>query len=210
MANGTRTCSIEGCGRPFLAREMCSTHYSRWRKQGGQPRPKAFISRTERRCSKCEAVKHPSEFYSSGGWCAECHRAHSRRNYVPTRLPLPACYCVECGEKFRPFRRTDITCTRNCADQRARRFGRLESNLTRAMRRLVQVEVVSSEVVFDRDDWICQICHEDIPRDSSWPDALSASLDHILPLSRGGEHSYVNCQASHLGCNRSKGAKVVG
>ena len=32
MAN--RTCSIEGCDRPTLARGWCSTHYTRWRKHG--------------------------------------------------------------------------------------------------------------------------------------------------------------------------------
>lgn len=210
MANATRICSIENCEKPFLAREMCSTHYSRWRSAGGVPRSKAWISPSERRCSKCGEVKHPTEFYSDrGGWCAACQRTHKRANYVAVNVPLPACYCVECGAKHRPRRRTDITCSPECSEMRGRRFMRIDSPLSRAMRRRAQVEVVDPAIVFDRDDWICQICHTDIPREASWPAPLSASMDHIVPLARGGEHSYANCQASHLDCNRKKGVKTA-
>lgn len=201
-------CSVPECEKTVLARAMCGTHYSRWHKAGGKVRPKAHISATERRCSKCELVKHPAEFYSSGsGWCAECHRARGRDAYVRVVVPLPACYCVECGEKYRPSRRTDITCSKGCAETRRRRFARIESPVYRALRSQATVEAVDPAIVFDRDDWICQICHRDIPLAAKWPEPLSATMDHIKPLSRGGEHSYANCQASHLTCNASKGAK---
>ncbi|QWY84598.1 HNH endonuclease [Microbacterium phage Footloose] len=192
----------------MLARALCSTHYSRWRRAGGQVRPKAWISDTERRCSKCEVVKHPAEFYSAkGGWCSSCQRDHGRRKYTKVLVPLPACYCVECGERYSPRRRTDIICSRACAETRRRRFQRIESPVYRALRAEATVEVVDPAIVFERDDWICQLCHEDIPRSAVWPDPLSATMDHIKPLSRGGEHSYANCQASHFTCNASKGAK---
>jgi 5-methylcytosine-specific restriction endonuclease McrA len=90
---------------------------------------------------------------------------------------------------------------------RRRRFQRIESPVTRALRKLATVEVVDPAIVFDRDDWICQLCHTDIPKDAVWPDVMSAAMDHIKPISAGGDHSYANCQASHLRCNASKGAK---
>jgi hypothetical protein len=204
------TCTLDNCERPVLARGMCSTHYSRWHKRGGQVRPKAFISDTERRCPRCTQVKHPAEFYSnSASWCADCEKSNKRSEYVVTNLPLPACYCIECGVKFRPFRRTSYTCSTACGEMRRRRFQRIESGVTRALRKMVQVEVVDPAIVFDRDDWICQLCHSDIPRDAVWPDVMSASLDHIKPISLGGDHSYANCQASHFTCNASKGARYT-
>lgn len=39
-------------------------------------------------------------------------------------------------------------------------------------------------------------------------DPMMVSLEHIIPLSRGGEHSYANTALSHLRCNLSKGAKM--
>jgi 5-methylcytosine-specific restriction endonuclease McrA len=31
-------------------------------------------------------------------------------------------------------------------------------------------------------------------------------IDHVIPLARGGEHSYANAQAAHGPCNMRKGA----
>lgn len=33
---------------------------------------------------------------------------------------------------------------------------------------------------------------------------LRAQVDHIIPLSKGGEHSYANCQITHASCNAQK------
>lgn len=35
------------------------------------------------------------------------------------------------------------------------------------------------------------------------------TLDHIVPLSKGGEDSYDNTQATHYRCNKKKGNKHV-
>lgn len=66
----------------------------------------------------------------------------------------------------------------------------------------------------DRDDvaeqakWICGLCDSSVDRTLAWPDPLSASLDHILPLAAGGLHRLDNVQLAHLGCNMSKGARI--
>jgi len=69
----------------------------------------------------------------------------------------------------------------------------------RRARKLGQfVERVYKSIVFDRDGGLCGICQEAVdPQD--W------HLDHIKPLSRGGEHSYKNTQVSHPVCNMRKG-----
>lgn len=38
---------------------------------------------------------------------------------------------------------------------------------------------------------------------------MSASVDHIVPLSRGGEHSMNNVQCAHLSCNCSKSDQTI-
>ncbi|WP_420811833.1 HNH endonuclease [Kutzneria albida] len=48
---------------------------------------------------------------------------------------------------------------------------------------------------------MCGLCNEHIDYTLSWPNPGSPSLDHIVPLSRGGSHTYENVQAAHLGCN---------
>jgi hypothetical protein len=38
------------------------------------------------------------------------------------------------------------------------------------------------------------------------PDRMSVSLDHVVPLSRGGSHSWENVRCAHLSCNVAKGS----
>lgn len=62
--------------------------------------------------------------------------------------------------------------------------------------------------VFDRDGWRCGLCGETIDSQLRWPDPWSASLDHVLPLAAGGQHTRHNTQAAHLQCNIRKGART--
>ena len=72
------------------------------------------------------------------------------------------------------------------------------------------IEPVQRLVVAERFDWICQLCGQSIDPnathrldDGSYnPEYLH--VDHIVPLSKGGDHSYDNCQPSHAWCNWSK------
>lgn len=68
---------------------------------------------------------------------------------------------------------------------------------------------VSRAAVFRRSAWVCQLCQEPVDRLRKFPDPGSASLDHVVPLSRGGHHVLANCQLAHLGCNSSKGAREM-
>lgn len=65
-------------------------------------------------------------------------------------------------------------------------------------------EDIDRRAVFERDDWTCNICGGPIPQDAVYPDPLSAQLDHVIPLSLGGDHSYDNAAASHMRCNLTK------
>ena len=79
----------------------------------------------------------------------------------------------------------------------------------RARMRGAYVEDVRLDVVAARDGYVCGICKDPVDRSICWPDPFSSSLDHVMPLARGGTHSYDNCQLAHLRCNTSKGARVA-
>lgn len=55
-----------------------------------------------------------------------------------------------------------------------------------------------------RDGRDCGICGRRIPA-VAYPDMDSASIDHIVPISRGGEHALSNVRATHLRCNIARG-----
>lgn len=70
-------------------------------------------------------------------------------------------------------------------------------------------ERVNRLEVFERDEWACAICNTQVDPTLSYPDPMSASLDHRIPLAKGGEHTYNNSQCTHLFCNESKGARLI-
>jgi len=79
----------------------------------------------------------------------------------------------------------------------------------RATLRDAESELFDPREVFDRDEWTCGLCFEDVDPALVYPDPRSASLDHIQPLARGGSHTRENTQLAHLLCNTVKGARVA-
>lgn len=68
----------------------------------------------------------------------------------------------------------------------------------RARKRNQFVEPVDPQIVWERDEGVCGLCGK--PADyADW------HMDHVVPLARGGEHSYANTQVSHPACNLEKG-----
>lgn len=63
--------------------------------------------------------------------------------------------------------------------------------------------------VLERDGFICQLCTDPIDMALKHPDPMSATLDHVVPLARGGVHSLTNSQAAHRICNMRKWANVA-
>jgi 5-methylcytosine-specific restriction endonuclease McrA len=58
--------------------------------------------------------------------------------------------------------------------------------------------------IFERDNWMCGICGYWIDPQYRFPDHRAATVDHIVPLSCGGTHTFENCQAAHRRCNEAK------
>jgi 5-methylcytosine-specific restriction endonuclease McrA len=61
----------------------------------------------------------------------------------------------------------------------------------------VYVERVARLVVLELHDGVCGVCGEDV-------DPFDYHVDHVDPISEGGEHSYANTQPTHPACNRRK------
>lgn len=72
------------------------------------------------------------------------------------------------------------------------------------------IEVVYPwRVLFSRG-FNCGICGGLISLDAPRNEPLGLVFDHIVPVSKGGSHTYSNIQPAHFSCNSQKGAKVDG
>lgn len=138
------------------------------------------------------------------------HTGNRRRVYTPkTYEPIP---CNYCGKIFTPPR-FGTGGPRTCCSPEHQREYRMEriwasNHRRREIMTAPDAEKFLFKDIFERDKWVCQLCNEPVDRDAKYPDPLSRSLDHILPLSRGGRHKESNAQLAHLGCNISKGNRV--
>ena len=57
---------------------------------------------------------------------------------------------------------------------------------------------------------VCGICGRPVDFDKKFPDPWSATIDHIIPVSKGGAPaSLENMQLAHSFCNRQKSTKLV-
>ncbi len=120
--------------------------------------------------------------------------------------------CENCRDAFAWNRRLDNSTWGHAKREWEKNQRKLASitgsNNRRARMKEAFVENVVAARVFRRDKWICGICGTAVSQLNDRNLIDIASLDHIIPISKGGEHSYANTQLAHLSCNLSKGAKT--
>lgn len=86
----------------------------------------------------------------------------------------------------------------NMAERRADRIG--------AHR--VQFEKNRKKIIASQD--VCGICGKPVDKTLRPPHPLSPTVDHIIPVSRGGHPSDIsNLQLAHRCCNREKSNKMI-
>jgi 5-methylcytosine-specific restriction endonuclease McrA len=128
-------------------------------------------------------------------------RERDRRAYDPEKA----------SEQHRRWRESDPVRLEQLRERNRRwyadnpEYSRRKNQNRRALRLEAFVEDVDRVVVFERDNWTCQICGIVCPEDAVWPAADFPTLDHIVALTKGGEHSYANSQTLCYRCNSRKG-----
>ena len=155
--------------------------------------------------------------------CRPCRRAATAASYETT--------CADCGETFTPppnsasRARPRKYCSRACASRvnlelaranrpplkdpaEKKRAMRARTALKRARRRTTQVEPVIPSIVFERDGWRCHLCGKKCRTDVDGRHPQGATIDHLIPLSKCGPHTYVNIATAHRACNVSKGNRA--
>lgn len=132
------------------------------------------------------------------------------RNKTYIRCSAPECKKARHRDRAREFqRRARAEYAARGESYRARwGWASYGSSRRRAMVNSPDADVITRGALGDRDGWNCGLCARPVDPSVSYPDPLSASVDHVLPLSRGGTHTWGNVQIAHNRCNVSKKANV--
>jgi 5-methylcytosine-specific restriction endonuclease McrA len=125
-------------------------------------------------------------------------KAHIRHR---ESCPIVTHACKECNVIFEGTMKRRF-CTQLCSDGYHRRIRKKKE---RARMRILKVDNVDPIKVFEKHNWHCAKCGIYTPRHLKGKQKdNSPELDHIIPLSRNGEHSYVNVQLLCRQCNLTK------
>lgn len=119
--------------------------------------------------------------------------------------------CSECGKGYFADRSNSVTCSNECQNHR--------NNRLKEIRRREQLKKngkinynISLEKLIKRDNGICQLCGQPVNNnDCQMTDEgyfvagkQYPSIDHIIPVSKGGTHTWDNVQLAHRHCNSIK------
>lgn len=128
--------------------------------------------------------------------------AHPSRSCpVPQDHPARRGRCARCTGAFTVEARGQLYCSRVCRS-------RAGSSRRDARERGAFVSDVSPHEIYERDHWVCHLCAEPIDRDAKVPHPLAPTIDHVVPLARGGTHEPGNVKAAHFICNATKRDRI--
>ena len=154
-------------------------------------------------CRKCEKVfvsKHQSAYCSD-----ECRKAPASRTFICKTCGIDV---ITAGDKRAKYC-SDLCQTRfynrRPRKGRGRRGSRSSDYKGRAKHANVYYEPVNRKRLFERDGWKCQICGRKTLKKWRVDSDKSPELDHRIPMSKGGPHTWENCQLACKGCNWEKG-----
>lgn len=117
--------------------------------------------------------------------------------------------CARCASTFHAVRTQKRICQR-CAKRAFRQGkGKFRERCKRAG--VLYDSKVTAQAVFMRDHWHCHLCGRSTParlRGRNQPS--SPEVDHILPITKGGGHTWDNVACACRECNGNKSDKPLG
>lgn len=172
--------------------------------------------RVSRYCSyRCSAIARAPESVVSGATaigfvsCVHCRTEHVTRASM-NRRRMPCCRGLcSCGRPS--YTKGSTSLCWSCFYDRYK--DRFTANAHRRRAKLLTngpVEDISRLALAERDGWRCHLCGKKVRASKRKRDPLGPSIDHILPISLGGTHTWDNVALAHDRCNRSKGARPQG
>ena len=157
-----------------------------------------------RQCGQCQTSFSPAR--SDSWYCS--NSCAQKAKYYRTLPQKPTRECSECGKDITELRVDANTCSSYCGGVRAKRLNRSRYLVSQQQREAIKRQATVGYGVPERE-WIkilsrfnysCYYCSEQ---------NIKLTMDHIVPISRGGAHSIGNVAPACGSCNSSKGTKLL-
>lgn len=117
--------------------------------------------------------------------------------------------CKVCGKEFRTLNPKQVTCSKECSKKLkyARKQHRIPKEQT------IDKDI-TLEALYRRDSGVCYLCGglcdwNDRDAENNIVGDSYPSIDHVIPVARGGLHAWNNVRLAHFKCNWEKGAELI-
>lgn len=176
----------------------------------GPGRREDAMCRTCRTQAYAEGRTHgTTNTYNKGCRCNECKAAIARvgREYAQRHKEA---HGITPSQKYRP-RTTPANCT-ECGGQVRQAFvpQPVCKTCRQSRRRFLPVTETERVAIYERDQWVCQLCDTAVDPSLPYTDKWSATLDHIECQSWAliPDHTARNLRLAHRSCNSRRGNKA--
>ena len=111
-------------------------------------------------------------------------------------------FCIVCGKEYETYNPAQKTCSKECGKKlaHAHKHKRIPKS------QLVDKDI-TLEALYRRDSGVCYLCGEKC----DWNDKTDKSvgpaypsIDHMIPIAKGGLHAWTNVKLAHFECNWKK------
>ena len=218
-------CRIEGCMKKILAKEMCNAHYTMFRLHG-DPLAGAYrmpfkqaIDHGDgtRTCTKCKKRLPLNSFHrdktATGGFRAKCKKCRidrvkdwyqdnidrQRKRANIRRKADPEKERIKEAERYKRDREKRIAlATEHSHRRKARKLNTVVEK---------GISVLSLK---KKHGTKCHYCEKEMDFKKGVGRKFNgdmATIEHLIPLARGGEHTFENTVLACRFCNISRGAK---
>lgn len=124
--------------------------------------------------------------------------------------------CEECGRMYFTNRNDTKTCSKRCINKRNNRIK--EINRRKIIKENGRIDWdITLDKLIERDKNICYICNGECNKEDYILDKDNnfivgsdyPSIDHVIPISKGGTHTWDNVRLAHHHCNSIKKDSIV-
>lgn len=193
-------CLVVGCGAPAYRKGMCNAHNLRTERHGSP--------HVRKKAANGECKDRPCCIEGCGGcgfgiiddlvYCATHHRRMRRYGDPNT--------CKKLGNGHStPERRLEVA-RRAMKRYNQTPHGKMRRRFNSAKRRVLQGRATGAWTI-TKDQFLelwhtkgCWICGQPMGDDRT--------LDHVIPLSKGGDNTLDNLRMAHMRCNQRKSSKI--
>ena len=209
--NKGKRCKVDGCEKDASKTGLCNKHYLRQWKHGTTQikyptiKNKGFV---------CSVDGCDSDAFCKG-YCSKHYQrmvdTGSTNDPVITN-PLKGSLCRHCNKGVVIVRDFCGRCYYKhmmVTSEGYREYSYREWRRKRALHLAVHSEPYTRKQVFEKSGGICGICGLPIETNHGVRRQLWFTVDHIQPISKGGEDTLQNVQAAHNLCNMTKNNLVL-